>query len=160
MAANLIDNAIRYNLPGGSIEVRTEIRYGHALLTVTNTGSHVPADKVDQLFRPFQRLPADGATHPDGHGLGLSIVAAIANAHGARLDARPDPGGGLAVEVLFPHATGNVRGHQDPAAVWPTTLPGMASVMVRRPGREPDVVVDQPGAEPQIRGGEIDGHPN
>jgi hypothetical protein len=43
MAANLIDNAIRYNLPGGSVEVRTETQYGHALLTVANTGSPVPA---------------------------------------------------------------------------------------------------------------------
>jgi signal transduction histidine kinase len=104
MAANLIDNAIRYNLPGGSVDVRTETRYGHALLTVANTGSPVPADKVDQLFQPFQRLPADRATHPDGHGLGLSIVRAIATAHDACLDTRLGPGGGLTVVVRFPHA--------------------------------------------------------
>jgi signal transduction histidine kinase len=110
MVANLIDNAIRYNLPGGSVEARTETRYGHALLTVANTGSRVPADKVDQLFQPFQRLPADGATHPDGHGLGLSIVRAIATAHGARLDARPGPGGGLTIEVRFPHAWSSAYG--------------------------------------------------
>jgi signal transduction histidine kinase len=110
MAANLIDNAIRYNLPGGSVEVRTETRYRHALLTVANTGSPVPADKIDQLFRPFHRLPADGAIHPDGHGLGLSIVTAIANAHDARLEACPRPGGGLTIEVQFPHAPSNAWG--------------------------------------------------
>ena len=104
MAANLIDNAIRYNLPDGSVKVRTETRYGHALLTVANTGPPVPADKVDQLFRPFQRLPADRASHPDGHGLGLSIVRAIATAHGVRIDTRPGPSGGLTVEALFPNA--------------------------------------------------------
>ena len=104
MAANLIDNAIRYNLPGGSVGVRTEDRYGHAVLTVANTGSPVPADKADQLFQPFQRLPADRASHPDGHGLGLSIVRAIATAHDARLDTRLGPGGGLTVEVRFPRA--------------------------------------------------------
>lgn len=104
MAANLIDNAIRYNLPGGSVEVRTESRFGHALLTVANTGSPVPADKTDQLFQPFQRLPADRAGHPDGHGLGLSIVQAIAAAHGARIDTRLGPGGGLIVAVQFPPA--------------------------------------------------------
>jgi signal transduction histidine kinase len=104
MAANLIDNAIRYNLPGGSIEVRTQTRCGRALLMVANTGTPVPADKVDQLFQPFQRLPADRARHPDGHGLGLSIVRAIATAHDALLEARLGPGGGLTVEVLFPYA--------------------------------------------------------
>jgi signal transduction histidine kinase len=123
MVANLIDNAIRYNLRGGSVEVRTEIRYGHALLTVANTGSRVPADKVNQLFQPFQRLPPDGATHPDGHGLGLSIVRAIATAHGARLDARPGPGGGLTIEVRFPHASSNAYGYQDLARPRPATSP-------------------------------------
>jgi signal transduction histidine kinase len=104
MAANLIDNAIQYNVPGGSVEVRTESWFGRGRLTVTNTGSPVPADEVGQLFRPFQRLPADRATHPDGHGLGLSIVHAIATAHDASVDTRLRPGGGLTVEVRFPHA--------------------------------------------------------
>ena len=106
MAANLIDNAIRYNQPGGSVEVRTDTRYGHALLTVTNTGSPVPADKVDQLFQPFQRLPADRTSHPDGHGLGLSVVRAIATAHDARLEVRPHPRGGLTVTTRFPPPSG------------------------------------------------------
>jgi signal transduction histidine kinase len=104
MAANLIDNAIRYNLPGGSVKVRTETRYDHALLTVANTGPPVPADKIDQLFQPFQRLPTDRASHPDGYGLGLSIVRAIATAHDACIDTRLGPRGGLSVGVRFPHA--------------------------------------------------------
>jgi signal transduction histidine kinase len=112
MAANLIDNAIRYNLPGGSVEVRTETRHGHALLTVANTGSPVPADKVGQLFQPFQRLPADRASHPDGHGLGLSIVHAIATAHDACLGTRLGPDGGLTVEVRFPHTVSRARRYQ------------------------------------------------
>jgi signal transduction histidine kinase len=124
MAANLIDNAIRYNLPGGSVEVRTETRHGHALLTVANTGSPVPADKVDQLFQPFQRLPADRATHPGGHGLGLSIVLAIATAHDACLDTQLGPDGGLTVVVRFPHAPSHARRHQPPAPARPATLPG------------------------------------
>jgi signal transduction histidine kinase len=102
MAANLIDNAIRYNLPGGNVEVRTETRYGHALLTIANTGPPVPADQIDQLFQPFRRLPADHASHPDGHGLGLSIVRAIATAHDARLEVRPRPRGGLTITMHFP----------------------------------------------------------
>ncbi|HZR53676.1 MAG TPA: ATP-binding protein [Streptosporangiaceae bacterium] len=106
MAANLIDNAIQYNLPGGSVSVRTENRYGHAVLTVANTGWPVPADKVDQLFEPFQRLIDDRASHPDGHGLGLSIVRAIADAHDAILQARSRPQGGLVMTTRFPPPSG------------------------------------------------------
>ena len=102
MAANLIDNAIRYNLRGGSVEVRTEATYDHAVLTVTNTGLPIPADQVDRLFQPFHRLTADRCSHPDGHGLGLSIVRAIATAHDADINTNLGPGGGLTVEVHFP----------------------------------------------------------
>jgi len=102
MAANLIDNAIRYNQPGGRVEVRTETSYDHAVLTVANTGPPVPADQVGQLFQPFQRLTADRTSHPDGHGLGLSIVRAIATAHDARLQVRLGPAGGLTVTAHFP----------------------------------------------------------
>jgi signal transduction histidine kinase len=102
MAANLIDNAIRYNIPGGSVQVRTETTWDHAVLTVANTGQPVPPDKADQLFEPFQRLIDNQVSHPDGHGLGLSIVRAIANAHNARLEVRPHPHGGLTVTSRFP----------------------------------------------------------
>ena len=102
MAANLIHNAIRYNLRGGSVEVRTEATYDHAVLTVTNTGLPIPADQVDRLFQPFHRLTADRCSHPDGHGLGLSIVRAIATAHDADINTNLGPGGGLTVEVHFP----------------------------------------------------------
>ena len=71
-----------------------------AVLTVSNTGPEVPKDRVDQLFEPFQRMCR---TAGDGHhGLGLSIVRAIAAAHDATLTAHARPGGGLVVEVSFP----------------------------------------------------------
>jgi signal transduction histidine kinase len=101
LAANLVDNAIRYNIPGGSVRVRTETEWGNAVLSVTNTGLRVPPDLVGQLFEPFRRLTDDRTSHPDGHGLGLSIVRSIATAHGADLDVQLPPGGGLAVRVLF-----------------------------------------------------------
>jgi signal transduction histidine kinase len=70
-------------------------------LTVTNTGPPVPPEMVDHLLHPFQRLgrTADEEGH---HGLGLSIVQAIAAAHSADLTLRARPAGGLAVTVLFP----------------------------------------------------------
>jgi signal transduction histidine kinase len=100
LVANLIDNAIHYNVPGGRVEVGTRLDVGQALFCIANTGTPVPPEQVDRLFEPFQRLHriAD-----DGHhGLGLSIVRAIAAAHGATLTAQPRPEGGLTVEVAFP----------------------------------------------------------
>jgi signal transduction histidine kinase len=88
------------------VEVRTETTRDHAVLTVANTGRTVPPDKTGQLFEPFQRLIDDRASHPDGHGLGLSIVRAIADAHNASLDARPQPHGGLIIRACFPSSSG------------------------------------------------------
>jgi signal transduction histidine kinase len=106
MAANLIDNAIRYNIPGGSVQVRTQTAGDHAVLTVANTGLPVPPDRASQLFEPFQRLIDDRVSHPDGHGLGLSIVRSIATAHDARLEVRAHPHGGLTITAHFPSRPG------------------------------------------------------
>ena len=100
LVANLVDNAVRHNVPGGWIEVVTGLREGRALLSVANTGPVIPPEKVDLLFQPFGRL--EDRIGRDGLGLGLSIVTAIAAAHEADLRARPLPGGGLEVEVHFP----------------------------------------------------------
>jgi signal transduction histidine kinase len=102
LAANLIDNALRHNLPGGRVEVATGTRDSRALLAVANTGPAVPAAAINKLFQPFQRLAADRTSHRDGLGLGLSIVQAIADAHHATITARPRPEGGLFIEVSFP----------------------------------------------------------
>jgi signal transduction histidine kinase len=95
MVANLVDNAIRHNVPGGTVTVTT----GAGAATVTNTGPVIPADELDQLFQPFTRLTGERVAAPDGLGLGLPIVAAIVTAHKGRLDARPLPTGGLTVTV-------------------------------------------------------------
>jgi signal transduction histidine kinase len=68
---------------------------------VANTGPVVPPDEVGRLFQPFQRLSSARGHHGIGHGLGLSIVQAIADAHGADLTARARPDGGLEVTVRF-----------------------------------------------------------
>jgi signal transduction histidine kinase len=100
LVANLVDNAISYNLPGGRVEVATGADGPRSFLSVTNTGPPVPPEMVGRLLSPFQRLDR---TADDGHhGLGLSIVQAIAAAHAADLDVRAQPAGGLAIRVLFP----------------------------------------------------------
>jgi signal transduction histidine kinase len=101
LVANLVDNAMSYNVPDGRVEVATGAEGTRAFLSVTNTGPRVPPEMVDRLLQPFQRL--DRTAADDGHhGLGLSIVEAIAAAHSADLTVRTPPEGGLSVRVLFP----------------------------------------------------------
>jgi signal transduction histidine kinase len=101
LVANLVDNALSYNVPDGRVEVVTGTEGARALLTVTNTGRPVPPEMVDRLLSPFQRL--ERTADDDGHhGLGLSIVQSIAAAHSADLTVRARPEGGLAIRVLFP----------------------------------------------------------
>ena len=100
LVTNLIDNAVRHNVRGGDIQVATGTS-GHAVLSVANSGRVIPATEVDRLFQPFQRLGPRPARRDGGHGLGLSIVRAIATAHAATVTAQPRPGGGLAIDVTF-----------------------------------------------------------
>ncbi len=106
LIANLIDNAIDHNVDGGQIDISTQTFDGHAVLSIGNTGPLIPAGDIDRLFEPFQRLYG-ARTHNDGHhGLGLSIVRAIAVAHDADLAATPRPTGGLTVTVRFAAESG------------------------------------------------------
>src|SRR5215471_13594917 len=117
LIANLTDNALRHNVPGGYIEIVTGTKNSCAVLSVINTGPVIPAAAVDRLLQPFQRLGTERTSHSDGLGLGLSIVQAIAQAHGAALTIRPQPGGGLQAEVSFPQpgtASGSHPGLTDP----------------------------------------------
>jgi signal transduction histidine kinase len=101
LVLNLVQNAVRHNVPGGHIQITTGTRCGRAVVSVTNTGPVIPPAEIGRLFQPFQRLGTRRA-RCDGHGLGLSIVRAIAAAHGAAITAQPAPGGGLSVTVSFP----------------------------------------------------------
>jgi signal transduction histidine kinase len=101
LVSNLIDNAVRHNIPGGELRVVTGTSAGRAVLSVANSGPVIPPAEVDRLFQPFQRFGPRPARRDGGHGLGLSIVRAIATAHGATISARARPGGGLAVAVTF-----------------------------------------------------------
>jgi signal transduction histidine kinase len=105
LVANLVDNAARHNIHGGWIDVSTSTRGGQAILTVANTGALIRPGDLDRLYQPFQRLNANRNGHEDGLGLGLSIVNAIAAAHGATVTTRARPRGGLNIEVTFPPAT-------------------------------------------------------
>jgi hypothetical protein len=105
LISNLMQNALRYNMPGGLVQVTSGVRERRDFLKVINTGPIVAAEDIERLLQPFQRLHTDRTGQHDGHGLGLSIVAAIARAHDARLSVHPAPGGGLDIEMTFPAAT-------------------------------------------------------
>jgi signal transduction histidine kinase len=102
LVANLVDNALKYNQTDGWVSARTGVRDGKATLTVANSGPAVAPEEADALTEPFRRLNGDRAARVRGLGLGLSIVQAIARAHGAELRTTPRPEGGLEVEVGFP----------------------------------------------------------
>jgi len=104
MVDNVIDNAIGHNLDGGWISVATGADGAVALLAVETGGKVLDQRQVDQLAQPFQRLGADRTGSKGGAGLGLSIVAAIADAHGGTLDLRARPEGGLRVAIGLPLA--------------------------------------------------------
>jgi signal transduction histidine kinase len=102
LVANLLDNAVRHNVPCGTLEVTTAQRRGQAVLSVANRGPVIPPGEIGRLLQPFQRLATARSSDGDGHGLGLAIVRAIATAHGATLTARARPGGGMHAQVRFP----------------------------------------------------------
>jgi signal transduction histidine kinase len=105
LVSNLLENAIRHNTQHGEVRVAVEAQAGEPILKIANTGQRIPSDEIDRLLEPFQGLTPDRIGHGDGLGLGLSIVAAVADAHNASLQVKPRSGGGLEVEVRFPHAS-------------------------------------------------------
>ncbi|MGW1159836.1 sensor histidine kinase [Streptomyces sp. NPDC002519] len=103
IALNLVQNAVRYNIPeGGWVEVTTQAQHGQAVLVVTNTGPVVPAYEIDNLFEPFTRLRTERTGSDKGVGLGLSIARSVARAHGGHITAQPREGGGLVMRVTLP----------------------------------------------------------
>ncbi|MFI1997038.1 sensor histidine kinase [Actinoplanes sp. NPDC020271] len=102
LAANLVQNAVHHNHPGGHVLVELA---DDATLVVRNTGPQVPPDRLDELFQPFRRLHRDRTKSAEGAGLGLSIVAAIVHAHGGTVQATANTRGGLTVTVALPVLT-------------------------------------------------------
>ncbi|MFC6082514.1 HAMP domain-containing sensor histidine kinase [Sphaerisporangium aureirubrum] len=105
MADNVIDNAVTHNRDGGWIRVSATAGHATARLVVETGGPVLAQEQVALLAEPFRRLGADRTGSDRGSGLGLSIVASIAAAHGGTLDLYARPEGGLRVTVTLPLAT-------------------------------------------------------
>jgi signal transduction histidine kinase len=108
LIANLVDNAIRYNAVAGDIWVATAASADGRKLTVANTGPTISRADAERIFQPFQRL--NDRTSHDGFGLGLAIVASIAEIHGGSASAEPRSDGGLSVTITIPPAGAPAEG--------------------------------------------------
>jgi signal transduction histidine kinase len=98
MIANLVDNGIRHNEPGGWLRVSTRSDAGRVRLTVANGGPRIEPDVADTLTEPFRRLDRGAG----GFGLGLSIVRSVVEAHGGTLEVMAPDEGGLRVQIELP----------------------------------------------------------
>ncbi|GIF05014.1 sensor histidine kinase [Actinoplanes siamensis] len=101
LVTNLVQNAVKYNRPDGTIEVHVG---DTPALTVVNTGDDIPPDEVPALFEPFRRRTAARIDHSGGAGLGLAIARSITRAHDGTIAATSTGGDGLRVDVSFPPA--------------------------------------------------------
>jgi signal transduction histidine kinase len=105
MIENVIENAVRHTEPGGSIEIALAPLHGRrARVIIDSSGPVLDQPAVTQLVQPFKRLSQDRTGSQDGHGLGLSIVAAVAAAHDGQLDLHARAQGGLRVQITLPAA--------------------------------------------------------
>ena len=101
--ANLVDNAIKHGRPGGQVVVANEIVEGKPVVSIADDGPGIPADEYEHVFKRFYRL--EHSRYTPGNGLGLSLVAAVARLHGARIEML-DNSPGLKVKLWFSASTG------------------------------------------------------
>jgi signal transduction histidine kinase len=104
LVANVVSNAVRHNVPDGMVVLANGRRDGMAYLVVDSGGAILDEKTVQDLAQPFHRLGPERVRNNSGAGLGLSIVRAIATAHGGALELHARPEGGLRVMVMLPAA--------------------------------------------------------
>jgi signal transduction histidine kinase len=136
LVANLLSNAERYNIAGGTVTISTGTDNRASVVRVANTGPLVPPDQVDRLFLPFTRL--DDRTRHDGFGLGLTLVSSIAAVHGGTVEATAMPTGGLDISVRLPQREDAVDNRRRTTEVANPRGPAGARGEPRRFSRRPD----------------------
>lgn len=104
MVANVLDNAFAHCGDGGTVSIRTEIRAATVRLVIDSSGRRLDETQVRWLGEPFRRLGTQRTSPGNGVGLGLSIVSAIAAAHGGSLTLRARVEGGLRVIIELPRS--------------------------------------------------------
>ena len=105
LCQNLCDNAIRYNRPGGKVQITTACsRDGHCTLTVADNGIGIPKEAQSSVFERFYRVDKSRSNATGGTGLGLAIVKHIARIHNARIKLESQVDVGTTITVTFPTA--------------------------------------------------------
>jgi hypothetical protein len=102
LVGNLVENAIRHNVPGGWFSVKTGVSGSNAVLTVANSGAILPPEETERLFERFYRPDRSRSRKTGGFGLGLSIVKSVATVHGGTVQLVALGEGGLEVKVTLP----------------------------------------------------------
>ena len=141
LVANLLDNAGRYNLPGGTVSISTSTDDDASLVRVVNTGPLVPPGQVERLFLPFTRL--DDRTRHDGFGLGLALVSSIATVHNATVQATAVPAGGLDITIRLPRRYHEEHNHHAPGRNTYVSATGSDAETRCPDGSESDAGCDQ-----------------
>ena len=98
---NLIDNAIKYNIPGGSVKVEVSVIQNHAKITVVDTGIGIPQEAQSRVFERFYRVDKSRSKKTGGTGLGLAIVKHIVMAYNGSIDLQSSVGKGTSITVLL-----------------------------------------------------------
>jgi signal transduction histidine kinase len=114
LVANLVENAVGHNRPGGRVSVTTATRNGHSVVDVVNDGDLLDPATLPRLLEPFQRI--DRGARGDGAGLGLSIVRSVAQAHGGAVALAACPDGGLRATVTLPRGEPSSPDDLDPSS--------------------------------------------
>lgn len=99
---NLIENAIKYNVPGGSVEISSEFKDNNTIITIADTGIGIPDSMKEQIFEPFYRVDKSRSREMGGAGLGLSMVDSIIKKHNGTITVLDNGGKGSCFTVILP----------------------------------------------------------
>lgn len=100
---NILENAVKYNKQGGSIEVSTELCNDMAVISISDTGIGIPHDEIENIFDPFYRVDKSRSREISGSGLGLSIVKTVIEKHRGTINVTSNKDVGTTVNVLLPY---------------------------------------------------------
>ncbi len=130
---NLLSNAIKYNRPGGRVVVESQAAHGEATLSVRDTGRGLSSEQIASLFEPFNRFGVE-SEGIEGTGIGLTIVKALVDGMGGRIEVESSPGRGTVFAVTLPEAA--TADAIDEGTAEPDTVPDFlgASASVERSG--------------------------
>jgi two-component system phosphate regulon sensor histidine kinase PhoR len=106
---NLIENAIKYNRPGGSVTVEVKKRGGTVSISVADTGIGIPEEHQSRVFERFYRVDKSRSKKTGGTGLGLAIVKHVTALYGGSLNLVSAPGKGTTITIAFPVAEGRQK---------------------------------------------------